>query len=239
MSRVILQMPPQLQCTAEEKAAQLARYLFQMAESLNVTLNSLSLDQFTEADKRELAVSASATAGAESKTRYDELKSMIIKTADAVRSEMDLLSASLSGAYVAQSDFGTYAQNASALYQATATGIEQHYSLITELQAAAQEYGEFLRNTQAYIKTGLLYEEEGIPCYGVEISQTKEGEGEVPFKVRITPEKMGFYQGNNELAYFSNNKFYVKFGEFMDSVIFRDKWEVGADADGFGIDWIE
>ena len=79
----------------------------------------------------------------------------------------------------------------------------------------------------AHIKPGILYYEDGIPVYGLEIGQKNTIDGVEVFNkyARFTSNKLSFYdQNGTEVAYISDYKLYItnmeitgtaKFGAFL------------------------
>ena len=112
--------------TATTEAGQLSQmrsYLYQFAEQLQWALNTL--DKGTSAEEIELKNAVvevvEKTEEAKAQDAFNSIKDLIIKSADIVEAyyeEIDNL-LSLSGKYVASSDFGTYAQETSNKIDAT------------------------------------------------------------------------------------------------------------------------
>ena len=100
-----LTMPPAPSGSPQQMAMAQYAYLFQMAQQLNLALGQL------ETGGAGTSSSGGGTAGGggtgKDSRGYQELKSMIVKTAGLVKRQMDQLSARLEGEYVAASDFGT------------------------------------------------------------------------------------------------------------------------------------
>ena len=111
---VQMETPPLLRGTEQEQLAQLRSYLFQAAQHLNLALNDLSMDSFGK-DVQE-AIQAGGTQSAEKvQTSVDQtasaLKDLIIKTANVIYQQMDVLETVLRSEYVAASDFGKIIKN--------------------------------------------------------------------------------------------------------------------------------
>jgi hypothetical protein len=129
----------------------------------------------------------------------------------------------LDGVYVAQSEFGSYAEQTSQQIQANSSGIS---SLYTNLQAIVSEL-EGVENAvievNAHIKSGLLYYgEDGAPVYGLEIGQRNEIDGQEVFNkfARFTADRLAFYdQNDNEVAYISDRKLYITHVEVKGSFL--------------------
>lgn len=162
---------PRIAGTQAEQLAGIRSYLYQLAEELN--------RREKEIPQGEQSQKALASQG-ETQASFASLKALIIKSADIVDAYCQQISKRLEGAYVARSDFGIYARQTAAELVATDTKLEQNYravqSLVTDLQTRQLE-------TNAYIRTGKLYEsdgndglEPGTPVYGVEVGQSQDGD---------------------------------------------------------------
>ena len=183
--------------TGQTDAAQLQQlknYLYQLVEQLN----SGALTEPVAAGQTDGTVTPEKTAQAD----FAALKALIIKSADIVDAYSDKISHKLSGVYVSQSEYGTFARETENAITANATAISQNYrdvqTIITDLQTRQQQ-------TQGYIRTGLLYYAdgtdplpEGTPVYGVEVGQ-QVGETFCRFG-RFTAYGMTFYDENGTPA---------------------------------------
>lgn len=193
-----LRTPPVLQGNERQQLQQIRSYLFQMQQQLMVALDGVTSGTVAQE-------AAAIVRGAESlpdggtatiDSAYRKLKSLIIKTADTVESEMDELRQTLEGSYVANSTFGQYVENVSAEFTATAEAVVQSYEydsklttqqgLIDEANAAIGDFSTTLDglngsigdletynvSTEQYIKTGLLFfDDDNIPRYGVAVGE--------------------------------------------------------------------
>lgn len=202
------------------EAAQLQQvksYLHQLVEQLNFAL--------TDVENRAAAPANSKTSGSskastekDAQSTFSSIKALIIKSADIVNAYYDEINKRLEGVYVAESDFGVYAEQTSQDIQANSTSIA---SLYTNIQTIITDV-ERLVKANAYIKSGLLYEDAGVPVYGLEIGQSNEIDGVEVFNkfARFTADKLSFYDSNdNEVAYVSDRKLYITIvevtGEFI------------------------
>ena len=186
-------------------------YLYQVVEQLNWALNTIEAGGNGSVSTQTKATTGSA--GGEDKkdngVNFNELKSLIIKSADIVEAYYEKISAKLTGKYVAQSDFGDYEQYTEQLIRGNSYNIEQMFSNIQKITTDV----EYLIDVNAYIKSGELYtDDKGIPIYGLEIGQKTEVDGEEVFNqfARFTAEKLSFFDYNGrEVAYISDNKLYI------------------------------
>ena len=53
----------------------------------------------------------------------------------------------------------------------------------------------------------------------------------------LTAEKLSFYQGENEVAYLSNNQLYITAAHILDRIEMGDGWQLGSE-NGFTVKWV-
>jgi hypothetical protein len=245
-----LSTPPRLMGDTADQLRQITSYLFQLQRDLNVALDSV--DSATkEAAEITAATAAENTVSATAKS----LKSLIIKTAGVIQKEMDEWTQTLSGTYLAISDFGTYQEEVSQEITATATEIinnfgfnstlEDYRARIEELEADNTLLNNYKVQTEQYTKTGILYFDEfDVPVYGYAV-------GEVLTRVIVNGEetvrredlmatwsagRLNFWQGGVIVAYYANNKMYVTDGEFLNSLQIGD-WIITTAGGNLDIDY--
>jgi hypothetical protein len=205
---------------AKTEAGQLLQvksYLLQLAEQLNFALQDVESKDASNTPQNAASSSTSNTEK-EAQSTFASIKALIIKSADIVNAYYDEINKRLEGVYVAESDFGVYAEQTSQDIQANSTSIA---SLYTNIQTIITDI-ESLVEANAYIKSGLLYEDAGVPVYGLEIGQSNKIDGVEVFNkfARFTADKLSFYDSNdNEVAYVSDRKLYITIvevtGEFI------------------------
>ncbi len=200
--------------TSGEQLESMRRYLCTLTDQLNLA------DWSAGAVLQEVsrAIDADSLPDAERKTQlgnFGQLKELIIKTADYAAANSESFKTQLSGNYVAVSDFGKYWQKATMTVDGNEFGIRQLYDY------AAGINNDFAVNSQQYVKTGLLYYNGAVPVYGVgvgniETTVTKDGETVVDQTknemVTVTPGKVTFWQGGDEIAYLSAKKLHFPSG---------------------------
>ena len=200
--------------TSGEQLESMRRYLCTLTDQLNLA------DWSAGAVLQEVsrAIDADSLPDAERKTQlgnFGQLKALIIKTADYAAANSESFQTQLSGNYVAVSDFGKYWQEATMTIDGNEFGIRQLYDY------AAGINNDFAVNSQQYVKTGLLYYNGAVPVYGVgvgniETTVTKDGETVVDQKknelVTVTPGRVSFWQGGDEIAYLSAKKLHFPSG---------------------------
>ena len=200
--------------TSGEQLESMRRYLCTLTDQLNLA------DWSAGAVLQEVsrAIDADSLPDAERKTQlgnFGQLKALIIKTADYAAANSEEFQTKLSGNYVAVSDFGKYWQEATMTVDGNEFGIRQLYDY------AAGINNDFTVKSQQYVKTGLLYYNGAVPVYGVgvgniETTVTKEGETVVDQTknelVTVTPGRVSFWQGGDEIAYLSAKKLHFPSG---------------------------
>lgn len=223
--------------TATDPAAQLSEvrsYLYQMVEQLNWALNTLDTGNFTANGNTAVISNSNGNAGdgggtmsSEVLENFGSLKSLIIKTSEALNSEIGSLDETIQGVYTdmerqrtefdgiyyAKSDFGEFLENYKQILSIDPTAINQAYSDIQTLYAEKEKIKEAIISTNANIKTGILYyDDDSVPIYGVEVGQMTEVNGEELFNkfARFTSSRLSFYDANgSEVAYISDYKLYI------------------------------
>lgn len=215
-----------------EPLRQIQSYMYQLVDELNVALENVE-SQASEA--KELASSSTSTGVSsekEAQSTFNSIKALIIKSADIVNAYYEKINARLVGEYVAQSDFGSYAELTEQQIEANSTSIKQFYANLQEIITDIESLEHTLIEVNAHIHSGLLYyDDAGVPVYGLEIGQRTEIDGEEVFNkyARFTADKLSFYDSNdNEVAYVSDKKLYIthvevtgsyRIGGFVDTVL--------------------
>ena len=236
-------MPAYPSGTVEQQVLQQYSYLFQMAQQLNLTLEAAE-------SSRTAAVQAAGKSRAAQGTEqeYQNLKSLIIKTADTVQRRMDQLSARLKGEYVASSEFGSYVEKLSAYIEAHPDALTQYYSFCSDLQedvdAVDAAFGSYKAGTEGYIRTGVVYYEGALPVYGVAVGQNLtttlvdgvETVAQNDFRATFTAKRLSFWQDSTEVAYVSDNRLYIRDITVLDSVTLGG-WKLASE-NGLAFQWI-
>lgn len=239
-----LTQPPILRGTEKEQLVQMRQYLYQMTRDLNVALTSLTADNF--APNTEVRKAASGELTAKQREQINQgmggLKSLIIKTADSVRSKINVIETKLASEYVAQSDYGTFKESIETTVRETAADVER----VMDSQATLEgEFGQYVINTSSYIKQGIIGYDGATPIIGIAIGQDITTNGKdtiddveydvinVTSNMSIwTPSKLSFYSNGSEEAYVSNGAFFVN-----NQLYLGNKWAISCE-NGFSIRWI-
>ena len=195
------------------KLVQVQSYLHQLVDDLNYALKTIETGSAGTAAAATTESNKKETTPQDAKATFSSIKSLIIKSADIVNAYYDEINHRLSGVYVAESDFGVYAEETDLQIEANSKSIEQHYTDIQQILSDIDGFENALLKVNANISTGLLYYgEDGVPVYGMEIGQRTEVDGVEVFNkyARFTSDRLSFYdQNGNEVAYISDKKLYI------------------------------
>ena len=200
--------------TEAEQLAQIKSYLYQFAGQLQWALKTVESGSSTNIALQN--GSSGKIAKEEQTANFNQLKALIIKTADVVKvyeEKVDKI-LDLDGEFVAESPFGTFIEQTNNQISADSGKISQD---IRDLQAIFDENGnikaELLVNGHIY--SGIIeYAKDGEAIVGIEIGQTTTANGEKTFNkfARFTAEKLAFYDPAAQaepVAYISNYKLYI------------------------------
>lgn len=236
-------MPPYPAGSLQQQVMQQYSYLFQMSQQLNMALMQVEKVERGNGEKGADHLTASET-----EQQYQNLKSLIVKTADRVEQSMEKLTAELEGEYVAVSNFGSYVEKLNAYIEANPEALTQYYSFSSDLQADVDKvsaaFSDYKAGTEGYIRTGVVYYDGAIPVYGVAVGQnltTREIDGEEVvdqnnFRATFTANKLSFWQDSTEIAYVSNNQLYITNIVVLDSMRLG-KWHMATN-NGLAFQWI-
>lgn len=224
-----IRLPNITATTEREQLLQVKSYLHQLVQELNWALSSIESGNVVAA--KQTGVSSAVTKQ-ELATSYNSLKSLIIKSAETVQAYSEEAERRYESLYVAQSDFGTFTEEANQLILENANAIESFYENVQEILTEIDTLEHSLIEVNANIQSGLLYyDDSGVPVYGLEIGQKTKLDGEEVFDkfARFTSDRLSFYdQNDNEVAYISDRKLYIthvevrgsfSMGGFVDTVM--------------------
>ena len=214
----------------QTQMAQMRSYMYQMVEQLNWALSAM--DGGASAREQQLPGQTAVPASDDKKEddtnqRMANLRDLIIKSADVVRQEMDRLATELKGSYVAQSEFGDYLERISQRIEADPSQLSQYFKFASDIRADVDRVGvdfaSYKTDVEGYIRQGIVGYDGTVPIIGIAIGQdirtsqtgveTEQGVYDVIDKSSNmsvwTTEKLSFYIGGQETAYFSNGKLTV------------------------------
>lgn len=165
-----IRMPNITAKTERGQLEQIRSYLYQVSQELNW---ALSQTVFTKSEA--IVPTAKPVSQVEkSQSTFNDVKGLIIKSADIVNAYYEEISHRLEGVYVAESDFGKYREETSLTLEANSKNV----NLLFENQQSIDnvlvrgESSTTIKGSDAWVKIGVLfYGTDGYPVYGMEIGQ--------------------------------------------------------------------
>ena len=242
----VMTMPPAPTGTLSQQVQKQYAYLFQLAQMLNRAAEQAEQQPQTQTVQKTVQAAQAQTAA--------ELKSLIVKSADAVCKEMDRLETELKGSYVAASEFGTYLERISQEIEVDPTGLSRYFKFASDIQADVDkvdaDFSAYKTDVEGYIRQGIVGYDGTVPILGIAIGQnlqtartgveTEQGVfDEIDKRSNMsvwTTEKLSFYIGGQEAAYFSNGKLTVA-QIATDRIAGAGKWDVSF-TNGVKFKWI-
>ena len=206
----ITRLPDIRNLEENEDIEEIRSYLIRLSRGLGSALENISEENISKSLRQKGFSSTDKEIG--------KLKNDILRTAEEIRSTGEKIALKLSSEYVAKSEIGQYAENAFQQIEINGKGVTQYFE---ELSAISQRVADAessasgadkksellsvsLQKINAYVRTGKLA--EGV--YGIEIGNFTDGEN-APYKVRLSENRLAFYIGNEEVAYFSDDSMYI------------------------------
>ena len=212
MAEVFFDCPPALQGDEKSQLVQLYRYLNTMSEKLNTAMNSITVEQMAP----EMQTQIRNAGGEEITKQYNGLRSLIVKTAEIVRGEMDQISTTMQSQYnMVSEQFGELQRTTTASITANSEGIRQNYNYIEQLQNAGNDTSTYMNRFSGYIFTGVIDEVNGTLgiAIGKDITNPDGTMNGAKKMATFSMDKLSFWQGETELAYFTENVFHIANGE--------------------------
>lgn len=206
----ITRLPDIRNLEGNEDIEEIRSYLIRLSRGLDSVLENISEENLSKS-LREKGFSST-------EKEIGMLKNEIIKTADEIRATGEQIALKLSSEYVAKSDIGQYAEKAFQQIEVNGKGVTQYFeelsaisqrvtdaeNVVSDAEKKAETLSVSIQKINAYIRTGKLA--EGV--YGIEIGNFTDGES-APYKVRLSENRLAFYIGNEEVAYFSDDAMYI------------------------------
>ena len=214
--------------TGENEAVQLKQmksYLHQLVDQLNMlTLDGSGGSVATNSTNAPYRTSTGeVTTEKDARATFNSIKSLIIKSADIVNAYYDEINYRMSSVYVAESEFGDYAEKTDKLVIDTAGFTKELYDVDAGIVGKVAGIENQLRETDGYIKRGILdTDENGNSVIGIEVGQTNKDEsGEETFNkfARFTAKRLEFYDSRDQkdpVAYISGSKLYITTAQVLD-----------------------
>ena len=175
---VELRLPNIKGVTEREQLMEIRAYLYQLTEQLQFALNSIennSSQTVTTLPRVSSPVSTAST-GTSTQATFNSIKSLIIKSADIVDAYYEEINRRLESVYVAQSDFGKFAERTSQEIEETSSSTIQRFENIqviitnqgSELEAVSNEISSVKGDLQI-IGEDISYAQNSIISIGKEI----------------------------------------------------------------------
>ena len=205
---------PDIRGTEQEQLRQIRSYLYQLIPQLQFALNNVGETNPTvEETKKTPGTTSQSTSSIDAEVAFDALKPLIIKSAEIVQAYYEEINSMIVGEYVAQSEFGTFAEQTEQRLSKSSTDIAQAFKNIQQIFTDIDNLTFTLAEVNAHIRSGLLYYDGGVPVYGLEIGQRTSIDGVEVFNkyARFTSDRLAFYdQNGTEVAYISDYKIYIR-----------------------------
>ena len=218
---------PVISGSSEEQLEQIKDYLHRQVQDMNHNL------QFSSAEgvwKQTIEALNEGSGEGSSELVYDEemmrrgeyvsLKGLIIRAATEVIKYEDRVIKEYQAGYLAKSEFGEYFEQAKLVIDESAYGIRELYDYATQIKTTGEENNDYITKLKGYINRGVL-EEGDSPVFGIDIGyhestftyNDKTWVNNNPSKIRITPDKISFYNGVQdgnlyEVAYIEQKAIY-------------------------------
>ena len=227
MDNVFFDNPPVLQGTERTQLTQLYNYLYNVSNKLNEAMTAVGSGN-AESTALETRTGKESEEEKEKQEQVNTLKALIIKTANIIRTEMQEIQTELHGETVAVSDaVGSLEQNLDLVIRATAEGILQDYNY-DELVMDAATNTFYRQQTSQYIFTGLI--NDNPVEYGIAIGEgvtayDEDGNPYINHNAKVATfsmNKLAFWQGETQLAYFSSGKMFITNAEITNTLQIGD-----------------
>lgn len=122
---------PNITGTEKEQLIQIRSYLYQLVPQLQHALSTMGTMETKEVTPTPKSLyPTSAGSGTTPQTTFNSIKALIIKSAEIVNAYYEEINKRLEGIYVAQSDFGDYAEKTSQEIEANSTSTTQRFENI-------------------------------------------------------------------------------------------------------------
>ena len=168
--------PPILTGTAQQQIAALRDYLVRRARAQDESAPGTG-EQTAAPGSGPLRLDSPGTASPAAAPVPEDaaLRALIVKTADSVRHQVELLSESLHEDYLARSDFGEYQEQMDLAIRATARQIVESYDYDARLRASDESLGllrQSVTSLHGQIRRGLIRDPEtGEIAFGIAVAE--------------------------------------------------------------------
>ena len=166
-----IRLPQITGATEREQLSQVKSYLYQLAEQLQWALKNTDASNNTVIIREtpKSLYSASSLTPKDAEATFVSIKALIIKSAEIVNAYYDEINRRLEGVYVAQSDFGAFAEKTSQAIEETSTSTTQRFEniqvIINNQGSAIESANGEISNVKGSIQTigeDLSYQQRDI-----------------------------------------------------------------------------
>lgn len=235
-----IRLPNLTATNPEAKLQQMQSYMYQLVQELNWALNTIETESSSQSVTNTPGNTVVSDKDKDAQASFNDIKALIIKSADIVTAYYEEMKERFDGQYVAESDFGTYVETTSAEINKTSTGVSELYTNLQQIITDIDNLEHKLIDVNAYINSGLLYTNDaGVPIYGLEVGQRNVIDGAEVFNkyARFISNRLSFYDENDtEVAYVSDYKLYITNAEITGSLKLG-RYVIDT-ADGLVIKWV-
>lgn len=245
--------PPRFTGEPEAQLGQMHTWLFQMVEQLNVAMSVVQAQESVTVQQEHggSGDDSNVLTTEDLNQQRDQLKSLIIKTAEIVRVEMQREIKRLESSYLALSDFGEYREEISREIEDTASGTVESYAASIGLESYIKDSAdlkEWQAETNGYIRKGFIYRNEAdVPVLGIAIGQnitTKAVTTDGLEQLEVSNQNMGFFTSEGlefyvnglRVAFFRNDGMEVNNATITGRLRIGN-WEI-SHSNGLEIKWI-
>ena len=224
--------------TPSEQTRQLQSYLFQMVGQLNWALNTIDTASSTEFASSAIKFEqGEKITEKEAVDTFNSIKALIIKSADIVKAYEETIMTDFNGTYFAGSDFGSYLEQTNRSIEENSKGVNEVYVNVQTVSGKVDGIENETKETNAYIKRGYLGYHDRLKkdVYGVAVGQTDNGAYK-RYAWFISEGLCLFDENDNEVAYVSQNKLYIRDAAFFGTVQFGE-YKLDT-SDGLAFTWI-
>ena len=188
----MIEKPPILQGSTNDQVRALRDYLYKLAGTLDGSIQQATALQNVKVtvDKQGRQVVSAGGGGVNASTAdaikksADELKRLIIKSADEVYEYMDGKTEEYNGKYVAKSEYGEFTQSFNSRVETAARGVIEDYGFVEQieaLQTADEQIQQYLTDLNGQIKRGIVLDPSTNQYVtGIAISQSLSTSGTCP-----------------------------------------------------------
>ena len=228
--------------TPQEQMVQMRSYLHQLVDQLQwamTTIETKNTDSIVVSSSSHKSTAEAPKQGTvDTAATFEAVKAYIIKSADIVDAYYEEIGERLVSEYRALSEFGEFEQKTTQDIVTNSEKVTQLFTNVQEIESDIETTFKKL-DVSAHIRSGELYQDQGVPVYGLEVGEiiTRDGNEEFNKYARFTSDRLSFYdQNDEEIAYISDYKLHITHVEIKGTA------QLGAflldTTNGFTLKWV-